>query len=62
MYYPADMTAEDIMEFEFDINRLIDIDRNEGQFWAVNAELQVIADNLKEQMAEVQADFLFLGV
>lgn len=50
MYYPEDMTADDIMEFEFELNRLIDIERDEGQFWAVNAELQVIADELREAL------------
>ena len=48
MYYPEDMTADDIMEFEFELNRLIDIERDEGQFWAVNAECQVVADLQRE--------------
>ena len=50
MFYPADMTAEDIEQFEYEINRLLDIERGEGQFWAVNAELQVIADELRETL------------
>jgi hypothetical protein len=44
MRYPEDMTAEDIMEFEYDMLRIIDEERGEGQFWAENAELQVVAE------------------
>lgn len=43
MNYPADMTAEDIMQFEYEYNRLLDIEHGEG-FWAVNDLLQVIAN------------------
>ena len=53
MYYPPEMTEQEIMEFEYEINRRIDIERNEGQFWAVNAELQVIAyDELERDWDE----------
>lgn len=48
MYYPADMTAEEIMEFEYEYNRLLDIERNEGQWWSVNAELQLVADEVRQ--------------
>lgn len=48
MQYPAEMTLEDIMSFEYEINRIIDIDRNEGQYWAENAELQIIVSSNKE--------------
>lgn len=47
MYYPADMTADDIMEFEYEYNRLRDIEEGIG-FWAVNAELQEIANKERE--------------
>ena len=50
MYYPADMTQEDIEQFEYEYNRLLDMERNEGQFWAVNAELQVAADAVREAL------------
>lgn len=49
MYYPDYFTAEDIMEFEYEMNRFIDMAREEGQFWAVNAELQIVAEELREQ-------------
>lgn len=42
MNYPADMTAEDIMEFEYEYNRYLDIQEGRG-FWEINAELQLIA-------------------
>lgn len=48
MYYPADMTAEEIMEFEYEINKIIDIENDEGQFWAVNAELQILQEETRE--------------
>jgi len=49
MYYPPEMTAEEIEQFEYEINRRIDIERGEGQFWEVNAELQVIAHDDMER-------------
>ncbi len=49
MYYPPEMTAEEIEQFEYEINRRIDIERGEGQFWEVNAELQVIAHDELER-------------
>lgn len=48
MFFPPEMTADEIMEFEYEINRLIDIERNEGMFWAVNAELQIIAEEERD--------------
>ena len=57
MYYPADMTQEDIEQFEYEYNRIVDIERGEGQFWAVNAELQVIADTIKEREMDEQDFF-----
>jgi hypothetical protein len=44
MFFPADMTAEDIEQFEYEYNRILDEERNEGQYWAVNAECQIVAD------------------
>lgn len=53
MHYPEDMTADEIMEFEYELNRQIDIERGEGQFWAENAELQLIAyDELERDWDE----------
>jgi hypothetical protein len=48
MNYPEDMTADEIMEFEYELNRHIDITRNEGLYWAVNAECQVVAQEQQE--------------
>jgi len=47
MYYPQDMTADDIMEFEYEYNRIRDIEDGVG-FWEVNAELQVIGQEDQE--------------
>ena len=53
MYYPPEMTAEEIEQFEYEINKMIDKERGEGQFWAVNEELQVIAyDELERDWDE----------
>jgi hypothetical protein len=41
------MTAEDIMKFEYEINRIIDIERDVG-FLQINAQLQEIAENSVE--------------
>lgn len=49
MRYPEDMTADDIMEFDYELNKQIDQAREEGQFWAINAELQIVADLQREQ-------------
>ena len=43
MFYPEDMTAEDIMEFDYELNRIIAMERFEGEFWAENAELQILS-------------------
>jgi hypothetical protein len=37
MIYPDYFTQQDIMEFEYDLNKIIDIERGEG-FWLQNAE------------------------
>lgn len=58
MFYPPEMTAEDIEQFEYEVNRLLDTERGEGQFWAVNAELQLIADEVREaQLVDRAFDF-----
>ncbi len=57
MYYPPEMTAEEIEQFEYELNRQIDIERNEGQFWAVNAELQVIAHDSLERRCDEAYEF-----
>ena len=49
MQYPEYFTAEDIMEFEYEYDRYLDIERHEGPFWEINAELQVAADQDREQ-------------
>jgi len=56
MQYPDYFTAEDIMEFEYEYNRLRDIEDGVG-FWAVNAELQEIADKEREMsMSDLMID------
>ena len=42
MRYPSEMTADDIMEFEYEYNRLRDIEEGHG-FWVENAECQIVA-------------------
>jgi hypothetical protein len=52
MQYPEYMTPEDIEQFEYELNRIIDMERGEG-FWTVNAELSLLA---AEQAAEAAVD------
>ena len=49
MYYPAEMTEDEIMEFEYEMNKIIDIERGEGPFWEVNAELQIAGQARAEE-------------
>jgi hypothetical protein len=49
MIYPSDMTPENIMEFEYEYNRIRDIQENVG-FWEINAELQVVAQKQREEV------------
>lgn len=56
MIYPANMSPEEIMEFEYEYNRLRDIEEGTGQLWAVNAEIQVVVN---EQLAQHQ-QFVFV--
>lgn len=55
MWYPVEMTADEIAEVQYELNRLIDMERNEGQYWAENAELQVAA---QEQQDKIMVDFI----
>lgn len=48
MFYPEYMTEQEIMEFEYEINKLIDTERGEGQFWAENAECQIVAEEQRD--------------
>lgn len=48
MRYPEYFTADDIMEFEYEYNRIRDIEESQG-FWAVNAECQVVAQIQREE-------------
>ena len=48
MYYPEAMTEDEIMEFEYEVNKIIDMERGEGQFWAVNAECQIVAEEQRD--------------
>jgi len=56
MNYPDYMTEEDIMLFEYEYNRWLDIDHSVGQFWAVNAELQALACDVRESVLAYQED------
>lgn len=74
MNYPEDMTADDIMEFEYEYNRYLDRYLPESLI-AVNEELQMIAqdelerdwdepyeceinDNWYDEQYEVDADYV----
>ena len=56
MYYPPYLTGDAIMEFEYEYNRYLDIERGEGQFWEVNAELQLAAAADAEESELVEVD------
>lgn len=52
MYYPADFTADDIMEFEYEMNRYIDL-QDPHSLASINAELQDISyDELERDCDE----------
>jgi len=51
MIYPEYFTADDIMEFEYEYNRMRDIQEGVG-FWAINAELQVVAKEQQELLVD----------
>lgn len=44
MQYPVEFTADDIMEFDYEYQRWADMVDSRGQFWAVNAELMIVAE------------------
>ena len=48
MTYPEYFTAEDIMEFEFEYNLYLDL-QDPYSLPSINAELQVLADQEREQ-------------
>ena len=55
MQYPENMTREDIEQFEYELNRTLDMDRDEGLYWAVNAELQIAAMEQRDrELAEIE--------
>lgn len=65
MHYPADMTAEDIMEFEYEYNRYLDR-QDPNSLIAVNEELQLIANeerdmSMRDLMIDLQ-DEIRLGI
>lgn len=55
MQYPEYFTADDIMEFEYEYNRMLDIEENVG-FWKINAELQLVAQKQQEELEERLVD------
>lgn len=57
MQFPAEMTAEEIEQFEYEYNRYLDIELDEGQFWAVNAECQIVAEEQRQALS-VDWDFV----
>ena len=58
MFFPPEMTAEDIESFEYEYNRLLDIERNEGLWWAVNAECQVVAEEICQLAQDAYNHFI----
>ena len=60
MIYPDYMTQQEIMEFEYDLNKIIDIERGEG-FWLQNAECQIVAQEQQEaELAQRSVDMFFV--
>ncbi len=51
MWYPEDMNADDIMEFEYELNMIRDIEEGQG-LWLVNWECQMAADLQRETELE----------
>jgi hypothetical protein len=51
MQYPQWMTDEDIMEFEYEMNRFVD-SFEPGSAEAVNAECQIVAE--EQRLAEME--------
>ena len=55
MHYPEYFTADDIREFEYEYNRILDIEENVG-FWKINGELQLVAQKQREELEELLVD------
>jgi len=55
MHYPEYFTSDDIMEFEYEYNRILDIEENVG-FWKINGELQLVAQKQQEELEELLVD------
>jgi hypothetical protein len=56
MTYPEDMTAEDIMEFEYEWERYCDL-ADPYSLASINMELQIVAE---KQQQELEVDLLAL--
>lgn len=52
MFYPEYFSADDIMKFEYEYSRYLEIERNEGPFWETNAELQIVAQKQHEELLD----------
>jgi hypothetical protein len=46
------MTADDIMKFEYELDRMIDIDREQGIDWEINALCQIVAEMQRENSVD----------
>ena len=60
MHYPADFSADDIMEFEYEYNRYLDL-QEPGSVESVNAELQELANeessmSMRDLIIDIQED------
>lgn len=47
MVYPDYFTEQDIMDFEYEYNRIRDIEEGRG-FWLENAECQIVAEQQRD--------------
>jgi hypothetical protein len=52
MIFPTDMTEDDIMEFQYEYDRIRDIEQGIG-LWEINSELQIIADQMRQETLEL---------
>lgn len=52
MRYPPEMTLEDIMNFEYELGRVIDMERGVGFYWEINADCQVVAEKQQQEMVD----------
>ena len=58
MLYPEDFTADDIMEFEYEYNRYLDL-QEPGSIEAVNVECRIVAEKQQEKAVDEQYEELF---